>query len=198
VAAGWAETYVFNDKPFRQVGRFRAAERRVRGARRGVWGSCGGDFHRPASARADASQLRSVCSRRLALRTLRAKRRIGHGQARFASIVTRPICRDLTGDGEQEFAFTVTVGGSGGDVYWGVLRRTRSGSVSVSPFESGRGFGIRLEAGELAVASPVYRRGEPGCCPSSWRVRRFGWNGRRLVVSSSRLERDVPEGFYDR
>ena len=79
VAAGWAETYVYNDKPFRQVARFWTAERRARAAKRGVWGACGGDFHRPDTASAGAVQPGSVCSRRLALRTLREKRRIGRG-----------------------------------------------------------------------------------------------------------------------
>jgi micrococcal nuclease len=43
--AGWATTYVF-ERPFRAVGSFRAAERGARRADRGVWGRCGGDFHR--------------------------------------------------------------------------------------------------------------------------------------------------------
>ena len=198
VTAGWAETYVFNDKPFRQASRFRAAERRARGVRRGAWASCGGDFHRPAAA-ARAAQRGSVCSRRLALRTLRAQRRINRRDIPYARIVTRPICRDLTGDGERELAFTLSLGGSGGDVHWGILRRSVSGRLTVAPWESGRGFGIRLENGELAVASPVYRRGDLGCCPTGgYRVRRVGWNGARFVIRSSRIEADVPRGFYDR
>jgi endonuclease YncB( thermonuclease family) len=46
VAAGWAEVYVFDGVPFRRVASFRAAERRARVAKRGVWARCGGDFHR--------------------------------------------------------------------------------------------------------------------------------------------------------
>ena len=164
-----------------------------------MWGACGGDFHRPDTASAGAVQPGSVCSRRLALRTLREKRRIGRGQARFARLFTPPICSDLTGDGEPELAFTVTVGGSGGDVYWGILRRNVSGRVSVSPFESGRGFGIRIEDGALAVATPIHRRADPNCCPTGgYRVRRFAWNGARFFVRSSRVEPEVPDGFYDR
>lgn len=43
--AGLAEVYVFRD-PFRLLGRFRGAESAAREASRGVWGTCGGDFHR--------------------------------------------------------------------------------------------------------------------------------------------------------
>jgi endonuclease YncB( thermonuclease family) len=48
VARGWAEVYVYGGRPFQQVARFRAAERRARSAHRGVWGRCGGDFHKAA------------------------------------------------------------------------------------------------------------------------------------------------------
>jgi len=48
IAYGLAKTYVYAGKAFRQVSRFRAAERRARRAKRGVWGQCGGNFHRRA------------------------------------------------------------------------------------------------------------------------------------------------------
>lgn len=44
---GWAEVYVFR-RPFRLLRRFRARERWAEERRAGVWGMCGGDFHRPA------------------------------------------------------------------------------------------------------------------------------------------------------
>jgi len=46
VRDGWAEPYVFDGDPFRRVGGYRRAARRARADGRGVWGSCGGDFHR--------------------------------------------------------------------------------------------------------------------------------------------------------
>jgi micrococcal nuclease len=47
LSAGWATTYV-PVKPFERLRRYRNAERRARGADRGVHGDCGGNFHRPA------------------------------------------------------------------------------------------------------------------------------------------------------
>ncbi len=48
VRRGWAETYVFADRPFRLADRFHAAERRAAEAGRGAWHLCGGSFHVPA------------------------------------------------------------------------------------------------------------------------------------------------------
>ncbi|MEA2457670.1 MAG: micrococcal nuclease [Thermoleophilaceae bacterium] len=43
--AGWAMAYVYAGRPVSRFGEFRAAEQTARGARRGVWGLCGGRFH---------------------------------------------------------------------------------------------------------------------------------------------------------
>lgn len=45
--AGWAAPYVYDD-PFRRLARYRAAAREARAQRRGIWGACEGDVHRPA------------------------------------------------------------------------------------------------------------------------------------------------------
>jgi endonuclease YncB( thermonuclease family) len=50
LADGWAKVYVFNRR-FRQHKRFRRAQGRARGAKRGVWGDCGGNFHRKTQRR---------------------------------------------------------------------------------------------------------------------------------------------------
>ena len=39
------EAVVINERPFRLLPRYKAAEARARLAGRGVWGTCGGDFH---------------------------------------------------------------------------------------------------------------------------------------------------------
>jgi micrococcal nuclease len=46
VRAGWGEPFVFEDRPFRRAGEYRRAARRARAGGLGVWGGCGGDFHR--------------------------------------------------------------------------------------------------------------------------------------------------------
>ncbi len=44
--AGWAEVYVYH-QAYERLDGFEAAERAARRGRLGVWGACGGDFHRP-------------------------------------------------------------------------------------------------------------------------------------------------------
>ena len=46
VRAGWADVYVFDGRPFKRVGAYRRAQRRAQRERAGVFGRCGGDFHR--------------------------------------------------------------------------------------------------------------------------------------------------------
>ena len=48
VRRGMAKVYVYQGNPFRQTASFRRAARAAKRARRGVWGRCGGDFHRHA------------------------------------------------------------------------------------------------------------------------------------------------------
>jgi micrococcal nuclease len=45
VAAGWATVYVFEGRPVSRDPELRRAMGKARAAGRGVWGSCGGDFH---------------------------------------------------------------------------------------------------------------------------------------------------------
>lgn len=79
VAAGWGKVYVFG-RAFRELSRLRAAETGARTAGRGVWGPCGGNFHRAGVA---AAQVRPVpvraaasCSRRAALLELRRRHKV--------------------------------------------------------------------------------------------------------------------------
>ena len=47
LGAGWAKVYVYGGRAFQRTRSFRVIENRARAARRGVWGLCGGAFHRP-------------------------------------------------------------------------------------------------------------------------------------------------------
>ena len=45
IQAGWARAYVYDGEAFQRLDLYSQAEARAKGAARGVWGSCGGDFH---------------------------------------------------------------------------------------------------------------------------------------------------------
>jgi micrococcal nuclease len=45
IRAGWAMAYVYDSTPFQRLDRYSRTQRRAESAKRGVWGSCGGDFH---------------------------------------------------------------------------------------------------------------------------------------------------------
>ena len=48
-----------------------------------------------------------------------------------------------------------------------------------------------------AVLHPIYRSGDPNCCPTGgYRYRRFGWDGARFVVRVEQVLPRIPAGFY--
>jgi micrococcal nuclease len=48
VASGWAKAYVYGGVEFQRVSAYRAAQREAAARGAGVFGACGGDFHRAA------------------------------------------------------------------------------------------------------------------------------------------------------
>jgi micrococcal nuclease len=52
---GWAYVYRYDGQRFDGLPRFYAAQERARSAGRGVWGSCGGDFHSAEPGRQEPS-----------------------------------------------------------------------------------------------------------------------------------------------
>ena len=99
----------------------------------------------------------------------------------------RLVCHDLTGDGVGEMAVTVFSGGTAGDTAWVVFRRdggrwklayAQLHAYKAGLFRSGR---------DLIESQPIYRSGDPNCCPSGgFEQRRFHWNGTTFVVTQRR------------
>ena len=67
IRRGWSRAYVFA-APFQRLESYRDAEANAEDQRRGVWGECGGAFHR---ARADAEEARSESAERFVRRYYR-------------------------------------------------------------------------------------------------------------------------------
>ena len=216
LSADWAKVYVF-ERPFRELGRYRAGESAARAAGRGTWATCGGDFHRTvavaqasggrgAPGGADVAAAQTGCSRREALlhlrRTGKISPRAGVGRA-VGGRIYRFLCSDFTGDGRPDMAMTISLGGSGAAVYWTVLRRLSSGGLSVGLFRREARTGMRLESPtEFAVVQPIIGPTDDYCCEvDGFRYRRFGWDGARFVLRAEEVlpgstYRDAPTGFY--
>ena len=103
VRRGHAKVFVFQGNPFRQTQSFRRAARSAKRARRGVWGRCGGNFHR--RVRATSTATRRNCG---SLDEGLASRRCGpstQGAGPAATIAASVReCGDLT----HRFAFNIT------------------------------------------------------------------------------------------
>lgn len=95
-------------------------------------------------------------------------------------------------------AFTITYGGSGGAVQWGVLTRLASGALALPLFRAETHTGLRQEGlNEFAVLHPIYRSGDPNCCPTGgYRYRRYGWDGTHFVLRAEEILAEIPRGFY--
>jgi hypothetical protein len=106
-------------------------------------------------------------------------------------------CGDVTGDGVTDALFSVASGGTAGDTRFGVYRGGDSPKLVLWE----QGYKVALaRAGSRAfdVLQPHYKGDEPNCCPSSFRVRRWTWNGRRFHPGKVRKLKTVPSRFSAR
>jgi hypothetical protein len=104
-------------------------------------------------------------------------------------------CGDVTGDGVKDALFAVASGGTAGDTRFGVYRGGDSPKLVL--WKQGYKVGLaRANARAFDVLQPHYKDDEPNCCPSSFRVRRYTWNGRRFRVGEVKTLKTVPPRFY--
>jgi hypothetical protein len=111
---------------------------------------------------------------------------------KFGEVVDLVRCGDVTADGRKDAVFTVASGGTAGDTRFGVLRAGR-----LVLYRQGYKVGIaRVSRRAFDVIQPHYGANEPNCCPSSFRIRRYTWTGRRFTVGHARKAKTAPRRFY--
>jgi hypothetical protein len=96
------------------------------------------------------------------------------------------ICADLTRDGTIEMVASAATTGTAGVIGWAIFR-SRSGTWTPVLRRAGayKPRLVRLGSEVLEIV-PIYRRGDPNCCPSGGsRDTIFRWNGRRFVIAFS-------------
>ena len=106
-------------------------------------------------------------------------------------------CGDVTKDGDTDVVFTLASGGTAGDTRFGVLRGSSDGSApQLVLFKQGYKIGIaRRNHRSFEVLQPHYKAGEPNCCPSSFRIQRYSWNGRHFTAGPAQKVKHPPHRF---
>jgi hypothetical protein len=112
--------------------------------------------------------------------------------------VDRLICRDFTGDGRRDMAFTRAVTGSAGTIGWGIFiadkRRWRLALVR----EDETQVGIKADGRELLRSRPIHRPGDANCCPTGGAtIEAYRFEGGRFAkVGESHDPNPHGPGFY--
>ena len=117
------------------------------------------------------------CSRSAASREL-VRVNLGEG-----GHVAQLICGDFTGDGTPDMAVSAATPGTAGVIGWAIFKGELGGwSLRWKRPRAYRPQLVRLGRDVLEVV-PIYRRGDPNCCPSGgYRDTIFRWNGSRFVA----------------
>ncbi len=107
-------------------------------------------------------------------------------------------CGDVTGDGAADAVFTIASGGTAGDIRFGVLQGKADGSAGAPVlYRQGYKVGIaRRDSRSFEVLQPHYGANDPNCCPSSFRKRRYTWNGTTFKAGAAQKLKTAPRKFY--
>jgi hypothetical protein len=116
----------------------------------------------------------------------------------MGEVVDRVRCGDMTNDGDPDALFAIASGGTAGDTRFGVLRGRADGTPRrLVLWRKGYKVGVaRRGKRSFEVIQPHYKAGEPNCCPSSFRLRRYTWRGHRFRVGKAHKLTTVPPRFY--
>jgi hypothetical protein len=104
-------------------------------------------------------------------------------------------CGDVTADGTADAVFGVASGGTAGDTRFGVYRGGEDPKLVL--YKQGYGVALaRHDRSSFDVLQPHFSGDEPNCCPGSFRIQRYTWNGRRFTAGPSHKAKKVPRRFH--
>jgi hypothetical protein len=106
-------------------------------------------------------------------------------------------CGDITGDGAYDALFTVASGGTAGDTHFGVLVGKPDGSIDfLATYRQGYKIGIaRRTSRSFEVLQPHYAGNDANCCPSSFRITPYTWDGAKFKAGKTRKSKTAPTRF---
>ena len=103
-------------------------------------------------------------------------------------------CGDVTADGTADAVFAVASGGTAGDTRFGVYQGGESPKLVL--WRQGYGVGLaRHDRRSFDVLQPHFSGNDPNCCPSSFRIQRYTWNGRRFTAGPAKKVKKPPHRF---
>jgi hypothetical protein len=113
-------------------------------------------------------------------------KRMVRGHPPGAGIDRAAVARgDLTGDGRPDALVPVTAGPAAGIVAYYVYAAEADGTVrDVFPVNAVYRARVALRGRRLVETLPIYRRADPGCCPSAVQTTVYRWDGTGLAVQA--------------
>jgi hypothetical protein len=141
-----------------------------------------------------------VCSAKVVQQALIDAGKLTAEGVGFGEVVDLVRCGDVSSDGHADAVFTVASGGTAGDTRFGVLRGGADGTpAGLLLYRQGYKVGVaRHNRRSFDVLQPHYKPGEPNCCPSSFRQRRYTWTGSHFRAGKAKRLKHAPARFYRR
>jgi hypothetical protein len=96
---------------------------------------------------------------------------------------------DLTRDGRPDVVVPVTAGPAAGIVAYYVYAETGDRARDVFPVNAVYRARVAVRGRRLVETLPIYRRADPGCCPSAVQTTVYRWDGTGLAVQARSRDR---------
>jgi hypothetical protein len=110
----------------------------------------------------------------------------------FDNRIGQTLCFDFTGDGRRDIVFSGWVYANHGAHYWAAFQARADGWTRVifkrdcCRVRRATGMRISHSGATLIVSQPIYRKGDPACCPmGGTRTGRWRWTGAMLKLIST-------------
>ena len=146
---------------------------------------------------ATASAKPAVCQRSTIQQELLDAGRLTEQGIAFGEVVTLVRCGDVTDDGHADALFAVASGGTAGNTRFGVFEGAEDGSPgALVLYKRGYKVGLaRRDRKSFEVLQPHYGYNDPNCCPRSFRITIYNWDGKRFRAGKTHATRTVPGRF---
>jgi hypothetical protein len=106
-------------------------------------------------------------------------------------------CGDVNGDGNVDALFSVFSGGTAGATRFGVIAGTADGAAGpLLTWRRSYKVGLALKSSRSFEAiEPHYGANDPNCCPRSFVITTYNWDGRRFLAGKTHKTKTVPARF---